>query len=646
MCKFKRIIVLSITILLFFTFIVGGCKNDSGEKDEDGTRINFGDSELKYSEEKAYSGGVHVFNVSDGGKKLVTNETTEYEIVIPDNADSTIITASGELQNLLYEATKTWFEIKNENDVSSGVKAISLGNTEKSSEITVPDEVNSNGYVIKTIGDDLFIKAKDSHGVLWGVYEFLSKTVGYECVAYDTWYYSYTGGDVTLYDFDIVDSPDYELRISNNGVIYYNEVGSHKMRWLMPHKDVYIEGRGVDAYHNYFQFVKGDKKLSTVKDEHPLWFSDDGTQLCLSAHGDEEQRELLIQTVVSKMKELIDECPGRRVITFTQEDSPTWCNCRTCKKYYTKYKTDAGINVIFVNEVARRIKKWLDEECDGREVLISIFAYMKTFAAPSTKGVDGKYYPIDNDVICEDNVAVMIAPVYDQMAHGLDQSENAGVQDNILSWKGICKNFGYWGYCTYYTDDYNVMHNSFMATQNTYRYLLNNVSPAWIFDQGQTSSGNSTGFMHFKMYLQSQWQWDVNRDYRTLKSKFFSGYFGDASVYMEKFFDEYSTAVYNAMKGLNTGSNVWTTVLKTEYFPLGMLKGWLRYIDKAYGNIGKYKNSDPAFYQKLYEHIEIESLSVRYMLIKLYSGRFPASEAAKMKQSYEYDCSKYGIRKT
>ena len=148
MCKFKRIIVLSITILLFFTFIVGGCKNDSGEKDENGTRINFGDSELKYSEEKAYSCGVHVFNVSDGGKKLVTNETTEYEIVIPDNADSTIITASGELQNLLYEATKTWFEIKNEKNIFPGVKVISLGNTEKSSEITVPDEVNSNGYVI------------------------------------------------------------------------------------------------------------------------------------------------------------------------------------------------------------------------------------------------------------------------------------------------------------------------------------------------------------------------------------------------------------------------------------------------------------------------------------------------------------------
>lgn len=631
-----KITALSVFMALVLT--VSACASGGGGSSS-GNTVNFGDTIVKANEEEYYDGGVHVFNKRENGKYLVKDGKSDYKIVIPTNADRTEVTAASELQNLLAEASGVYLPTVNESALSGNEQIIALGKTDKYASVEIPDELNSNGYIIKTVGNDVVIKAEDSHGVLWGVYEFLTQTTGYECVSYDTWTFDCKKGEVKLYDFDIKDSPDYEFRIVNTGVIYNDEVGSHKMRWLLPHQDIYIQGNGIDAYHNYFQYVGGISAM----EEHPKWFSDDGTQLCLTAHGDDEERELMIETIVEKMKEIIDADSGRKILGFTQEDIPAWCTCETCSAYYRKYKTDAGVNIIFVNELARRIKTWLDEERGGREILIHIFAYMKTQLAPSVKGENGEWLPIDEDVMCEDNVAVMIAPVYDQMAHGIDQPENISVQESVLGWKAVCKNFGYWGYCTYYTDDIRVMHPSYMATQNTYRYLLNNVNPVWIFDQGQSAGNNHTGFVFFKCYLQSQWGWDVNRDYRTLKEKFFKGYFGNAADAMEKYFDGYSTIMYNALKLSNTGSNVWTTVCKTEYFPLPVLKEWLSYIDQAKEALEVYKTTNPELYEKLYSHVEIESVSVTYILLKLYSGRFSASELEKIQSDYDAIVSKYGV---
>ena len=71
-----------------------------------------------------------------------------------------------------------------------------------------------------------------------------------------------------------------------------------------------------------------------------------------------------------------------------------------------------------------------------------------------------------------------------------------------------------------------------------------------------------------------------------------------------------------------------------------MLKQWMRYIDEAYESIAKYQTSDAELYQVLYDHITIESISVRYMILELYSGRLDSATLTEMKATFNDDCKR------
>lgn len=625
--KFKNRLVQTLCVSLAAVFFLCSC-NASSHNTLNG---------IDYSEPKPYENGVHRFDKTVTSEYIALNGRSDYVIIIPEGLDATITNSANELQTLFFEATGATLNILSESMVSDSQKVISLGNTERAKGVSVENlGLNTHGYVIKTVGTDVFIKdGGSSFGVLWGVYEFLTQTVGYNCVAYDTYVFSAPSTEVPLYNFNVVDSPDYELRLSANGIVYTDSAAAQKLRWVLPHKDVYIAPNY--PYHNYFDFIP----KSTYENDHPKWYSLDGKQLCLTAQGDEEEYEALVETMVETVKKYIDADPEKMILTITQQDENVWCKCSACKALFDKYGTDAANNIMFINDVAERIENWLNTERGGRKVLITMFAYFKTINAPVIKNQDGTYSPIDEKVICRDNVAVLYAPVYAQLTSGLEQPENVSTYETIKQWAPLCKNFGYWGYTTNYAN-YMVLYNSFSAAQNTYRTLLENMNPRWIFDQGQHDNGNSTAFTHFKMYLNSQWQWDVNRDYKTLKENFFNVYFGSAAETMKQFFDEYSTHMYYIQEEYNVGKGIFENVVKNEYFSYNTLKQWLSLIDKAYEEIEVYRNNSE-LYEKIYNHINLESLSVKFLILKLYQGRLSVAELNALKTQFNQELRTHGL---
>ena len=76
------------------------------------------------------------------------------------------------------------------------------------------------------------------------------------------------------------------------------------------------------AWHNTFEYISPD----VYKEAHPKWFSDDGTQLCFNAHGDEEEFQLFFKEFMKNFIKVLDENPTCENITITQRDIPTWCN--------------------------------------------------------------------------------------------------------------------------------------------------------------------------------------------------------------------------------------------------------------------------------------------------------------------------------
>lgn len=633
----KIICMLLATVFTVFSVSCGGSKKGGTDKDDG--------SPQTYTEQSAYTGGIHQINKTETEYYFIQNKRSDYQIVLPENAEPSVTKAAGEFQSLLEEATGVLLEVVTEGERNTERNYISLGDTRvsKTAGVTVEGKgLNSNGYVIKTVDKNIYVKGMSGYGVLWGAYELLTQSVGYIAISPDMQVFGENLENVKLYNFDIVDAPDFEWRHTANGAVDADDTATNRYRWVHRSKEIYI---GAERYHNYFHYIP----KATYNDEnkpatyHPKWYSDDGTQLCLMAHGDQQEYEALVETMAMRVAQEIKD-DDKMVLTITQEDVFSWCVCDTCAGLKLKYGTDAGSNIIFINDVAEKIENWLknheDENMRKKEVFITFFAYMATVNAPAVKNADGTYSPIDEEVVCRDNVAVFYAPIFSELAYGLDHPRNASTYEQMKAWASVCNTMGYWGYHNYYAHG-QVMFPNAPATQGSYRTLLDLFDMLWIFDQGQDTWMQHSGFIYYKLFLQSQLQWDVNRDYNTLKNVFFTNYFREASDVMMKFYDEYETNGIEILERTGSGGVPESTVVKKpENFPYLMLQQWMEYIDEAYAAIDKYQTEDPELYQVLHDHITIESISVRWMILDMYSSRLDSATLSKMKTEFNSDCKR------
>ena len=55
-----------------------------------------------------------------------------------------------------------------------------------------------------------------------------------------------------------------------------------------------------------------------------------------------------------------EQYPDMNVITFTMEDNFNTCNCEHCQALKERYGASIAPLVLFVNEVARRLKAWYE----------------------------------------------------------------------------------------------------------------------------------------------------------------------------------------------------------------------------------------------------------------------------------------------
>ncbi|MBQ9482331.1 MAG: DUF4838 domain-containing protein [Clostridia bacterium] len=643
----RRIIISFFCIILAILFSLSGfaCKNknDSGKNGEGNSEQPAAENIVPtdYNEISDYTEGLHIFNKTATEKIFIKEKQTDYVIVIPNEDNETVSTAAAELTALLQEAAGVNMAVYRESALPANSKYISLGDTALSYGVLIDTRINSNGYIIKTSGENIYIKSKGDHGVLWGVYEFLAQTVGYNCVAYNEWSFDADTSNVPLYDLDIVDSPDFELRIANNGCIYNNESLAHKYRFLLPHRDVYLQDSEVEAYHNFFEYIP--KRL--YESTHDKWYSVDGTQLCLTAHGDKAEYDALVNAVAERMEAVIQkDTMNRMVLTFTQQDINTWCECDHCRALKNKYGTDSASLIMFMNDVVPKVEAWKEVNYPEKDVTYSIFAYQRTLNAPAKKNADGTFSPIDQNVVCHPKMSILYAPLYQELVYGVDQPENKAMYDNIMAWRAVCETFGYWGYTVYYTHT-NLMYNCFTAAQDIYKFLLNELNPRWIFDQGQNFAPNHTGFIYFKMYLESQWQWDVNRDYRELKKNFFRSFYREAAEPMMKFYEEYATHMYHVYKEMKQGMTVYSHVkFDDETFPFRMIQQWLGYIEEAKEAVKKYEDENAPLYKILYERINLESISPRYIIWKCHKDKYSTTEWEAFIDAYNRDADMYGIK--
>lgn len=577
---------------------------------------------------------------------LLADERSEYTVVVSDTASKKAKTGQSEIVKFFYDATGVVLPQATDEEVaySATSKLILVGDTKYSEQSGVDTStIPAQGFVIKTVDSNVFILGSDAYGDLWGVYEFLHQTIGYECYTPTAIALDKGVKNLRLQKFDFMDAPDIQWRYPSYGTTYSSESGRNRMRLS---RDMFLTSKA-DWMHNCITEYFPE---ATYKEGYPEFYAIAGSterpQICYTARGDAEKLELLKSLTVERMKELVnmyyEQGDYRTSISFMQQDGKGWCNCDACKEVKSKYGgTNSSLAILFLNDVAQRINAWMAETWPGYELQVLFFAYSASIDAP-TKTVDGKYQPISEEIHCHPNVSVMLAPIMANFLIPLTDSANTVHYENIKKWQSVCDKIYFWFYDVNFTQ-YFSWYDSFNALPTLYKTA--NEMSEFVFNQATYNTSALTRFDELKQYLNAKLAWDVNADYQQLIQDYFDFCYGDASEAMMKYFTACRTWTHHLTANNLISGRVLNVRIEAGQYPKQVLVAWQGFIDEAYKAIEPLKASDLEEYNKIHDRITQESMAIRMALITLHGNTFETAVYKTMQSAFKADADRLGFTK-
>lgn len=654
--KIKNVIVIVLAFILAFSTF-SACKKKEEEIDETPERAqHFVDS----------SKTLHKVSVKESNRKFVKDGKSDYKIIIALE-DQVVVSAANYLASQIYSCTGVMLPVETDDGSfawSNTAKYLVIEDKSLEDKANVKwatgYELKKSGYMIKTVGESVFMHVNSKYGYQMVVLAFLREVLGYEWLSSDTITFSKTGE--TLPDMDIVEKPDFDLTYSSSA-----ETGQVK----------YAEGRtsenifaSVDGYFVHNSFIYLPKK--TYLADHRKWYSDgDGTQLCYSAHGDKEEYDKMIETAAERVLYYLDQSPDCCTITFTQEDVNSACNCATCLACKEEFNSLTSTVLMFTNDLEDAVRAKLIERAwesgeEPREVEIVFFSYYQLKSAPVVETENGyetvknpnnhivtskgefdlpykKTYP--DGLKANERVGVMVAPIeakYNKSFYDETSEENTLARTTFEKWSMVCDIVYAWIYDTNF-HKYIFPYNSYDTLFETARCLKNN-NTDFLFVQTQGYSGsfknsNIPCFGSFKTYCTAAIRNDVNISYQDCMDKFFKAYFREAAEPMLEYFNKMTTYLKQLEMQYSdnfTGGIYDENIVNSSFWPYRMLLDWLDLCDEAYKRIEKYKTSDPGLYESLVKHIQIEELFPKYYICSSadYSKYYTAEALYELRYSF------------
>lgn len=592
--------------------------------------------------------------IPDSEYDFLVDGQSDYVIVIPDKATDNEKIAAEELQLFIKEASGAELPIQKESVADTTGSFLSVGDTEVSRVagiVPTYDELRYNGFAIKRVENDCYIKGYTDIGTRNGIYEWLYYCFDYECYAKDEIVLTQKT-DMKLLDFDLQVTPSFDWREAP-GEVTWDDKLAYRMRFN-PNSEIYVTGR---ACHTSYTIID-PYKYDYTSDEYKAWFSESTSyhnqlgeylpsQLCYS-------NTEWWDVYVANLKEILKQSEAP-VMIMGMEDNNDWCQCDDCTASKNKYGTDVATIIKFANYVQEKISAWYEAEYPEKEpVQLVIFAYHKCEVPPvNYNEATGTYTAIDDEVKLHEDLGVMFAPVRASYAYSFNHNINANTKSQLEGWNALTDNLYSWTYSLYPASPL-VLLDTFDIMQENYELLLNNGAVS-ILDQlaGFQENGNSA-WERAKEYVMSELQWDVTQDTDALLDKFFANYFGEAGNMMKALFDAergWIDSMYAQMSQeqpnddnyTKVAGNIFSNPVNKNYWSQANLQSALDMIDSAYAAIEGYKETDLERYEQLYDRITLESLQFRYLMIELYGSNYGSEERYAMKWNFRMDMERLGV---
>ena len=619
--------------------------------------------------------GTHDYGYTVSEHDFIKNGSTEYKIVIPENASDLIRAAAQEFTYLLGIATGVTIQTESDGNLAHTPenRVISIGETSllQTSGISVDkNALGDDGVRIVTKDKTVYLVGGSDHGSLYAVYDFMQIAFHYEQYFSDCMEIDKNVTDLKLYNFNVTDIPDIALRPINYGFLksdaenydkamfgYRLRIAKERGNYFMPIFSDYSTSSSSAASTNSNTYLP----YNTYYEAHPEWFSTNCIngeyQLCYTAHGDGEELELMLEECAKKIAFSMqhftpEKKPDMNVVTLTMEDNFQTCSCEECLRQAAIYGTEAGAVVQFMNRLGEKIETWQNQPENAaykrENFKLIFFAYNSFENPPVVQNEKGEYEPIDESVVCRDNVGVYLAICnnIEYQKSFFDEMNDLG-RYQLEGWSMLTDFLYFWTYETNFRH-YTYFYDSFdFFNGEAYNYVAS-FKPAMFFAQGQEASGDSgTTWNNLKAYLNAKLAWDSTLDTQTLIDRWFNAMYREAAAEMKAYF--YAMRLYNASllesKSLYKVRSNYTEVAKRQYWPLATLESWVKACDDAKLSVEKYKTKNPELYQSICNHIETEAVSPIYIILALHKNQISSTRKTELTNRILGDIATLGMEK-
>ncbi len=449
----------------------------------------------------------HLSVSSENKMTLVENGTTNFDIVISDDCDQSLLDSAQVLQEVVLKMSGASLDIVNHTE-GKGIYIDEVAQIDVSS-------VENDGFILEISDDAIKIQGVHYGGSRNGVYHFADEYLGAVFVeSKDTYVPSHqsvylekgvflhnpavVGREVYYYDFFDSSYSD-KLRLN---VSYMPENSATPLST----KEI-----GNDC-HSMYQYLSPEEYFAT----HPEYFSLKGgkriyqyngisANLCLS-------NEDVYNIVEASLAKKIKENPSIKVWDFSINDN--WavkgCECSHCSKLDREAGgTGMGSLLPFVNRLAKRFP----------EISIKTLAYFHTEIPPTNLEV-------------EENVIITLCAMRgDQACSYLNPTcTNAHkFHELVEKWTAVTDNVVIWDYVIDFKHQLLPFPNLAVQQENQEFYEQNNVRG--VFHQGSRDRGNELS--EIRQYVLAKLLWkgkdmDVDKEV----SRYVQAYYGDAAPYV------------------------------------------------------------------------------------------------------------------
>lgn len=430
---------------------------------------------------------------------LISNNKSEYKIVISNSASHWDSLAANELQYYINEISGVRIPINNDSSPVTNEEII-IGLNEHTKNLDLSPIKHEDGFVIKSEGEKLYFVGGKRKGTLNAVYTFLEKYL--ICRMYSSRLKIIpTQKSITLPQINDVENPAFSYR----AVHYYEIWNDEYSHW---HKLVDSNDK-----KNWGMFVHTFRTLLPVEkyfDEHPEYFALRNEvrvpgQLCLSNRD-------VFNIVVEELRKRMKENPDAKIWSVSQNDNYYNCQCSLCSKIDKEEGSPSGSLLNFVNKIAKEFP----------DKIISTLAYQYTRKPPM-------------NIKPEKNVNIMLCSIEADRNKPLDEDTSSGSFINDLAeWSKLTHNIIVWDYVVQFTNLVSPFPNFHVLQPNIQSFHKYGVE--MVFEQG-AGKRESTEFNELRTYLIAKLLWNPFLDLDSLMNDFLNGYYGKAGKPIRKYID-------------------------------------------------------------------------------------------------------------